>query len=855
MMTTTGLSRSLLRPATRRICGALFVIAFSLWLPAEPASAATVRTWTGASATSGNWSTAANWSGGVAPVAGDILSFSDAGARKTSNTNNFPAGRTFSTINVFGGGYRLRGNSVTISNYVTAGSPSGTNIIDLDLAASGPGVGIRLNSFANTDRLTLNGDINLNARILTTDGPGDFIITGVISGTGDIGIFKDNTGDLSLSGSSANTYSGSTVVNAGVLRLGKALILLPGPIISPRTAVPGDLVIGSGTGGLIGDIVVLNYNSQIADTSDVTIFGSGELALSGNNDTIGSLTMTGGHLYTQDGPTVGTLTLGGDVRINAGTSDSVVDGRLILGTGTQRIFDVFQGAELRVNAEVAGSAGISLVKSNRGTMHLASSNTFNGDVIINGGTVTITHGSALGDTTGITKLVLGTLAIDGTIGVNDYLDVQGPAATLALNNGSASWNGSVVLNDDLLINVPTNRFLTITGLISGPSGWRKTGSGTFQLKTTYTNTYAGTGWLEHGDMILDGVFHQPVISGPLVIGNTNGAPGSERVGYIKQQQIGDSVPVTIYKSGVLALQNLNDTIGSLAGSGNVDLGSGTLTVGANNTSTLFSGVISGTGSLVKTGAAALTLTGTNTYSGVTSNLAGTLLVHGILSGSPVVQVRPGSVLGGTGQVQSVSVFTSGQVSPGASPGNLTAGGSVLLSSGALSIELNGLTPGTGYDRLTTGGTVTLGGTLNLSLGFTPAPGDTFTILNKTGAGPISGTFAGLAEGATFAAGGLLFQITYAGGNGNNVVLTRAATPASDINSITPVTSERMQILGQGLPFVTYILEATPHLNTPIPWAPIATNTANNLGIYEFIDAYADNGMNSYPARFYRVQSP
>jgi fibronectin-binding autotransporter adhesin len=252
--------------------------------------------------------------------------------------------------------------------------------------------------------------------------------------------------------------------------------------------------------------------------------------------------------------------------------------------------------------------------------------------------------------------------------------------------------------------------------------------------------------------------------------------------------------------------------------------------------------------------ATLTLTGTNTYSGVTSNLAGTLLVNGILSGSPVVQVRPGSTLGGTGQVQSVSVFTSGQVSPGSSPGNLTAAGSVLLSSGALSIELNGLTPGTGYDRLTTGGTVTLGGTLNLSLGFTPVPGDSFTILNKTSVGPISGTFAGLAEGASFAAGGLLFQITYVGGNGNDAVLTRAAAPASDINSITPVTSERMQILGQGLPFVNYILEASTNLNAPIPWLPVATNSANALGVYEFIDAYTDNGLILFPARFYRVQS-
>ena len=180
-----------------------FWLASWLLLVAGPASAATVRIWSGASGTSGNWSSAANWDNG-APVPGDVLSFVDTGSRKTSNTNNFPAGRTFSTINVFGTGYRLRGNSVTITNYVTAGNPAGTNIIDLDLIAAGPGVGLTLRSFDSNARLTLNGDINLNARTLTTDGPGDFIITGVISGTG--GIFKNNTGDLSLSGLGANTF-------------------------------------------------------------------------------------------------------------------------------------------------------------------------------------------------------------------------------------------------------------------------------------------------------------------------------------------------------------------------------------------------------------------------------------------------------------------------------------------------------------------------------------------------------------------------------------------------------------------------------------------------------------------------
>jgi hypothetical protein len=62
---------------------------------AAQASAAT-RTWTGNGAND-NWTTAANWQGNVAPAITDLLVF-PAGANRTTNVNNYPAGFTFQSI-------------------------------------------------------------------------------------------------------------------------------------------------------------------------------------------------------------------------------------------------------------------------------------------------------------------------------------------------------------------------------------------------------------------------------------------------------------------------------------------------------------------------------------------------------------------------------------------------------------------------------------------------------------------------------------------------------------------------------------------------------------------------------------
>ena len=58
----------------------------------------------------------------------------------------------------------------------------------------------------------------------------------------------------------------------------------------------------------------------------------------------------------------------------------------------------------------------------------------------------------------------------------------------------------------------------------------------------------------------------------------------------------------------------------------------------------------------------------------------------------------------------------------------------------------------------------------------PALGTQFEIINNQGTDPVAGTFAGLPEGAFLTAGGQTFKITYHGGDGNDVVLTRANPP-------------------------------------------------------------------------------
>jgi PKD repeat protein len=114
-------------------------------------------------------------------------------------------------------------------------------------------------------------------------------------------------------------------------------------------------------------------------------------------------------------------------------------------------------------------------------------------------------------------------------------------------------------------------------------------------------------------------------------------------------------------------------------------------------------------------------------------------------------------------------------------------GGFTLESGTLAVELDGGTPGTGYDQVQASGPVGISGTtLQVTLDYTPAVGQSLTLIANGSGSPVTGTFTGLPEGALLVVGNVVFQVSYQGGTGNDVTLTVVglATPTLNIPSQT-----------------------------------------------------------------------
>jgi subtilase-type serine protease len=121
------------------------------------------------------------------------------------------------------------------------------------------------------------------------------------------------------------------------------------------------------------------------------------------------------------------------------------------------------------------------------------------------------------------------------------------------------------------------------------------------------------------------------------------------------------------------------------------------------------------GSLIKSGAGSLILTGDNTYRGPTTVNGGRLAVNGSLTSA--VTVNDSGTLGGSGRIAALQVNNGGTVAPGNSVGTLQVAGDVNLAAGSTyAVEL---TPTSSDQIVATGKVILGGGTVTLALENSP----------------------------------------------------------------------------------------------------------------------------------------
>ena len=228
----------------------------------------------------------------------------------------------------------------------------------------------------------------------------------------------------------------------------------------------------------------------------------------------------------------------------------------------------------------------------------------------------------------------------------------------------------------------------------------------------------------------------------------------------------------------------------------ISISTGSFALTFDGAGTIGIGLISGSGAITKNGAGAGALISSLGYSGAITITNGIFVIDANIPNSAVTvnSASTGGTLGlsgvgGTGTVGAV-IITQGGISAGTltSPTGIfnISNGLTFTATGAYLCKIGGTTPGAnGHDQLNVTGAVSLANARLAPLpwnAFRPVIGDSFTILKNDATDAISGTFLNAPEGAVFAGAlNTAFRITYVGGDGNDVVITRVARASFDFD--------------------------------------------------------------------------
>ncbi len=630
------------------------------------------------------------------------------------------------------------------------------------------------------------------------------ILGGALSGTGPFTKVGAGTLQFGGGGGPANTYTGDTFVEEGILVTSKA---------TGVTTIPGHLIIGGG-GGLFGASATVRHFNGFTIGGGVTLNRGGVWDLNGNSESFSVAGLQGRPALTLNvGSDVqtgaGTLFLPGDsdVVVNPGTfpgASSLISGNLALDPGPHR-FIVQRGVsgigigglELDVSAVISQtSSAAEIVKQGPGVMRLGGANSFTGPVTVNAGELTVANDLALGTAAGGTFVNdNASLALDGGIEVEAEtltLDSTNAAALLSLGPVTNTWSGNIVLQRTAGIRVPDARgaFTHFGGTttfdisaISGPGGFTKSGPGVlFITGLQGANSFTGPTTVIDGSLE---ALRRGSLSGNIVVSGANATLRTARATGVfpARTVLPFGTSMTVQDGALWAMNGTNsETISRLEGNGRLEIGTGGALTVTNIESCTFSGPLSGSGALNKRGAATLRLTADSAfYSGLATVFEGTYKVDGRIPNSPITvkssATLRGGFAGGDVTVEAGGLVEPDPVFPGKTEGVLFMASANFQAGASLGATFFGPDPTGGNDHLEVANAVTLNNThLNAEFAYAPREGDIITLINKSGAGAINGTFNGLPEGALQVIDEIPVVMSYVGGNGNEATLTVTNLP-------------------------------------------------------------------------------